>query len=91
MNYVEVKHIGNRFYVETEHGDAELLYRIEENKMIIYKTFVPEEERHAGIAYQMTQKAIEYANENKLIVVPACEYAQHFMEKRASEEGQQHA
>ncbi|MGC8730237.1 MAG: GNAT family N-acetyltransferase [Candidatus Micrarchaeia archaeon] len=91
MDQVEVRHEGNRFYVETKHGDAELLYRIEDNKMIIYKTFVPEEERHAGIAHQMTEKATEYANENKLVVVPACEYAQHFMEKKAMGEGQQHA
>ncbi len=79
---MDIKHEGNRFYVRTPSGDAELLYRIEGSSMVIYRTFVPIEERHKGIAHEMTEHAVKYAEENKLTVIPACEYADAYMKKK---------
>ncbi len=71
-----------RFYIKTEHGDAELLFRIEGNKMTIYKTFTPVEERHKGLAKSLVEFAYEFAKRNNYIVIDECEFAASFDNKK---------
>lgn len=76
---MEIMHKDGKFWVETGHGEAHLLYRIEGSNMTIYETFVPEEERGKGIAHDLTVEATKLAKEKGLEVIPACNYAMHFM------------
>ncbi len=76
---MEIMHKDGKFWVETGHGEAHLLYRIEGSNMTIYETFVPEEERGKGIAHDLTVEATKLAKEKGLEVIPACSYAMHFM------------
>ena len=77
---MEIMHKEGKFWVETGHGEAHLLYRIDGGNMTIYETFVPEEERGKGIAHDLTVEATKLAEEKELQVIPACSYAMHFMQ-----------
>jgi len=77
---MEIKHNEGRFYMETKHGDAELLYNIKGGIMSIYHTFVPEGERGEGIAEELAKAAFSFAIKNRLKVRPDCEYILHFLE-----------
>ena len=76
---MEIMHKEGKFWVETGHGEAHLLYRIEGGNMTIYETFVTEEERGKGIAHDLTVEATKLAKEKGLQIIPACSYAMHFM------------
>ncbi len=77
-----VKHDNaGRFYLRTEHGDAELLYRIEGNVISVYHTFTPDEERGNGIAEKLAVEAFKFASEKHFKVRPDCTYIQYFVEK----------
>jgi uncharacterized protein len=70
----------NRFYVETQSGEAELLYKVKNGIMYIYHTFVPEPERRKGVAEMMAKEAFEYARNEDLKIKPDCSYILHFIE-----------
>ncbi len=71
-----------RFFIKTEHGEAEMLYRIEGGStMSIYHTFVPEEERGKGIAEVMADAALGFAKREGLKVRPDCDYMRHYVTK----------
>lgn len=76
---MEIGQSEGRFYTKTEHGEAELLYRIEGSVMSIYHTFTPGEERGEGIAEELTKAAFSFAIKNKLKVRPDCPYVAHFL------------
>ena len=78
---MEIKHVDGRFYVETEGGDAELLYRMDGGVMSIYHTFVPESERGRGIAEKLAREAFGFAIKKGVKVRPDCPYIGYFLEK----------
>lgn len=78
---MEIKHVEGKFYTETQHGDAFLLYKTEGKIISIYETFTPEEERGKGIAEHLATAAFKFAKENSLKVKPDCPYIQHFASK----------
>lgn len=86
---MEIKHDEGKFYTETKHGDAELLYRIHGSIMSIYHTFVPEEERNKGIAEELAKAAFSFAVKNCLKVRPDCPYIVHFL--KTHKDMQEHA
>jgi predicted GNAT family acetyltransferase len=71
-----------RIWAKTEHGEAELDYRIKDNYMIIYHTGTPEEDRGKGIAEELTDKAFEFAIRSGLKIIPACPYTQYYIKKK---------
>lgn len=77
---MEIKGDGE-FYVDTPHGKAYLKYRIENNKMIIYETFTPVEERGKGIATTLTKYATEMAKNNNMEVIDECSFTTSFLQK----------
>ncbi len=83
MEGPEIIHDEGRFHAKTGHGEAELLYRVEGSMMNVYRTFVPDEDRHMGIAKMLMDKAVAFAEERGLTVVPSCEYAHAYMDERA--------
>ncbi len=81
---MEIKHGKGRFYIKTEHGEAELLYKdVGKSTISIYHTFTPEADRGHGVAEQMAIAAYEYVKKNKLKVRPDCPYVTHFLEKHS--------
>ena len=70
-----------RIWAETEHGEAELNYKIKDGYMTIYHTGTPVEDRGHGIAESIADRAFAYAKEKHLRIVPACPYIQHYIKK----------
>jgi len=66
--------------MKTEHGEAELLYKIDGKTMSIYHTLVPEEDRGKGLAEKLAYAAFSLAREKGLKVRPDCSYITHFLE-----------
>ncbi len=75
-------HETGRMSLKTEHGEAELLYRIRGNIMSIYHTFTPPEDRGNGVAAKLAEEAFNLAKKKGLKVRPDCPYISHFVEKR---------
>ncbi len=72
---------GKRFYLETQSGTAEILYKVSGNSMSIYHTFVPEGERGKGIAEKLASEAFEFARRKGMKVKPDCPYIPKFLAK----------
>ena len=71
-----------RFFTKTEHGEAELNYKIINAKiMAIYRTFTPLEERGKGIADALATEAFMYAEKSGLKIRPDCPYIPEFVKK----------
>ena len=71
-----------KFYLPVENTEARLLYRpVEDDKMEIYSTFSPPEARGQGLAGKLVEKALDYAAEKNLKVIPTCSYVAHYFEK----------
>lgn len=71
----------HRFQARIQGYLALLDYQIKRRQMVITHTEVPEPIAGRGIAGELTKVALRYAREQKLKVVPACGYAEHFFEK----------
>ena len=46
----------------------------------ILRTFVLPEQRHKGLAGEITRAALEYAKENNLKVIPSCSFVDYFID-----------
>lgn len=64
------------FYVE-EDGEqvAELVYRKEKGRMVIEHTEVDEALRGKSVGFELVEKAVEYARQEHLKIIPLCEFA----------------
>lgn len=69
-----------RIWIKTEHGEAELLYRIDGDVMSMYHTFTPPRDRGKGTAGKLAEKAFSMAIERGLKVSPDCNYIKLFIE-----------
>ncbi len=78
---MRIVHIDNRFSAKTEHGEAELLYEVDGNKMRIYHTFVPAKDRGKEMAKRLMDVAVVFAKKKSLDIDPQCPYALHYMKK----------
>ncbi len=80
---IGVRHnaVENRFEAEVEGSLSVADYRLEDGRMILTHTFVPPEMRDRGIAERMVRAALEYAQAEKLRVVPACSYVSVFVQR----------
>ena len=73
------------FYIE-ENGEsvAELTYTLEKGKMVIQHTEVDESLRGKNVGYDLVERAVEFARESNLKIVPVCRFAKKVLEKHAS-------
>lgn len=76
---MKITHRDGKFSMQTEHGEAELKYRIEGKHMSIYHTFVPEKDRGKKIGAHLTKAAFAFATQHELKVKPDCSYTEHFL------------
>lgn len=77
----EINNSNGRMWIKTTHGEAELLYRLEGNIMVVYRTFTPQEDRGHGIAAAMAEEAFAFAKKNGLKIRPECSYMLDFSGK----------
>lgn len=80
---VEIEHEfgASRFSAKVDGVACELDYRLAGQVMTITHTGVPAEVGGRGIAGQLVRTALEAAKQQGWKVVPACSYAEKFMEK----------
>lgn len=70
-----------KFYLINDGKESHVLYRMNDNNIMnIYRTYVPNELRHKGLAGKVVKAALEYAKENNLKVIPSCSYADYFID-----------
>ena len=73
-----------RFEVELDGGEfAELTYTLQPGTMSLTHTYVPRSFEGRGIAGRMTREALEYAERNRLEVIPLCSFAVSYMARHA--------
>lgn len=71
----------HRFELAVEGHMAVLDYQLEEGRMVITHTGVPEAIGGRGIAGVLTRAALDHARAQGWTVVPACAYAAAFMRR----------
>ena len=79
----EVKHnpANHEFYIETQEGKALLHYELQGDKLNFHHTFVPPELRGKGLAEKIVAAGFQYADQNKLKVIPTCPYVARLVMK----------
>lgn len=79
----EVEHDpdGRRFTARVRGHVALLEYQLKRRRMVITHTEVPEAIAGKGIAGDLTRVALRFAREQGFKVVPACAYAEAFMDR----------
>ena len=78
-----VQHAKNesRFVIHTEHGEAELTYRLVDGVITFTHTGVPKELGGKGIGGMLASTGLLYARTEGLRVVPRCPYVRRYIEK----------
>ena len=71
----------HRFTTQTDGHEAELVYRLRDQTLVIEHTGVPEAIGGRGIAGDLVRTALEYARAQGLRVVPACSYSAEFVKR----------
>ena len=66
--------VAQKFFITLETEETHLNYRLEENAIDFYHTFVPDSVRGKGIAEKIVKAGFEYAAQKKLKVIPTCPY-----------------
>lgn len=67
-----------RYWMETNAGEAELVYSLGAgDEMIINSTFVPIEARGGGVARALVERAVSDAKASGRKVDPVCPYVDH--------------
>jgi predicted GNAT family acetyltransferase len=70
----------NRFLVAEDGEEAELVYRVSGNRLVLIHTEVPEFFRGQGIGAQLVQAAVDRASKSGETVVPLCPYARRWLQ-----------
>ena len=71
-----------RFAADVDGKTAYITYReLDRQHLELDHTYVPQERRGAGIASQLTVRALEYARERGFRVVPSCPFVAAYIER----------
>ncbi len=77
---------GSFFVEENEQRLADMVYSMTPNGiMIIEHTEVSDVLRGKGVGYQLVEKAVEYAREHNVKIIPLCPFAKSVFDKKADE------
>jgi predicted GNAT family acetyltransferase len=72
---------GSRFVISEGGAEAELLYAIEGDRMLLVHTEVPESWGGRGIGGRLVRAALARAQANGLTVVPWCPFARRWLQE----------
>ncbi|MEO8365570.1 MAG: GNAT family N-acetyltransferase [Pseudoxanthomonas sp.] len=70
-----------RFRTQLDQHEAELVYRLQDGRIVIDHTGVPEAIGGRGVAGALVKAALEYARAEGLRVVPACSYSASYIQR----------
>jgi predicted GNAT family acetyltransferase len=68
-----------RLTVQEGDSVAELVYEIEDGRMVLVHTGVPQEMGHRGVAGRLVAYALDVARRENMTLVPLCPYARKWM------------
>jgi predicted GNAT family acetyltransferase len=71
----------HRFVAQVEGHQAELVYALQQNQLVIEHTGVPAAIGGRGIAGELVKAALEFARSSGLKVVPACSYSAAYIQQ----------
>jgi predicted GNAT family acetyltransferase len=71
----------HRFHLQLEGHEAELDYHLQDGRMVIDHTGVPQAIGGRGVAARLMQAAFDHARAQDWRVVPACSYARVWLER----------
>ncbi len=77
----------DRFSVRSEGSEAELVYRVSGDRLLLLHTEVPEALGGRGIAGQLVRAAVRRAESDHLTIVPWCPYARRWLKEHPDEAG----
>jgi hypothetical protein len=77
----------DRFVARAEGMEAELVYRVDGDRLFLVHTEVPESLGGRGIAGQLVRAAVRRAEADHLTVVPWCPYARRWLKEHPDEAG----
>jgi hypothetical protein len=77
----------DRFVARAEGMEAELVYRVNGDRLFLLHTEVPESLGGRGIAGQLVRAAVRRAEADHLTVVPWCPYARRWLKEHPDEAG----
>lgn len=77
----------NRFVVRVEGAEAELVYRVRGDYLLLIHTEVPEALGGRGIAGRLVRAAIRRAQADHLTIVPWCPFARRWLKEHPDETG----
>ena len=80
----------DRFVVQAEGMEAELVYRVRGDRLFLLHTEVPEALGGRGIAGQLVRASIRRAEADHLTIVPWCPYAAPLAEGAPGRGGRRH-
>jgi predicted GNAT family acetyltransferase len=72
---------GHRFVLEVDGHEAELVYKLNGDRLTLIHTGVPDELGGRGLGGVLVRAAIDRASAEGLTVVPVCPFARSWLEK----------
>ncbi len=79
---MDVEMSGSRFIIKlSDKATAELSFRRDGGFLYLDSTYTPEEFRGRGVGSRLVQAAIRYAEEERLKIVPNCEFAIEYFKR----------
>jgi len=76
---------GHRFVVNEGGSEAELVYELDGNRMILVHTGVPESMAGKGIGGMLVRAAVDRAARDHLTAVPLCPFARRWIRSHSAE------
>ena len=71
----------HRFHTQVDGHEAELLYSLRDDRMVINHTGVPNQIGGRGVAAALVKAALDHARAQGWRVVPACSYSAAYIER----------
>ena len=89
MGNLNIQHdiIQKLFFMRTQSGVARLDYsQPEKDEMEIIRTYVPEPDRQKGVGSALADRAIVYARERDMEIIPSCPFVKDYMRSQSVQE-----
>lgn len=71
----------HQFELKVDEREAVLEYFLNHDTMVITHTYVPQILEGRGIGAALTRKALEFASEKNLKVIPVCSFAEAYIKR----------